>query len=178
MRVELETADVIHSFWVPELNRTIDAIPGKTNVIELDAEVPGRYRGQCDEFCGLQHAHMVFFVDAQAPAAFRRWLTAQAKPADAPVGAVARAGRRDFLDGACSTCHSIRGTSAHGYVGPDLTHLASRSTLAALTIPNDRAYLASWISDSQAVKPGNQMPDFNLGEKELRALVAYLEGLH
>ena len=177
VRLEVTTADVIHSFWVPQLNRTIDAIPGKTNAIELYAEAPGRYRGQCDEFCGLQHAHMAFSVDAEPPAVFRRWLAAQARPAAAPASAAAQRGERAFLDGACSTCHTIRGTSAHGYVGPDLTHLASRTTLAALAIPNTRRTLADWITDSQAVKPGNQMPDFRLTGKRLQALLAYLEGL-
>ncbi len=177
VRLEVTTADVIHSFWVPQLNRTIDAIPGKTNAIELYAEAPGRYRGQCDEFCGLQHAHMAFSVDAEPPAVFRRWLAAQARPAAAPASAAAQSGERAFLDGACSTCHTIRGTSAHGYVGPDLTHLASRTTLAALAIPNTRRTLADWITDSQAVKPGNQMPDFRLTGKRLQALLAYLEGL-
>jgi cytochrome c oxidase subunit 2 len=177
VRVVVHTADVIHSFWVPQLNRTIDAIPGKTNAIELYADVPGRYRGQCDEFCGLQHAHMAFYVVADPPAVFSRWLAAQARPARAPTGADALAGRREFLDGPCSTCHTIRGTSAQGYVGPDLTHLGDRSTLGALAIANTRANLAEWITDSQSVKPGNQMPDFNLSGRRLRALVAFLEGL-
>jgi cytochrome c oxidase subunit 2 len=177
VRLEVTTADVIHSFWVPQLNRTIDAIPGKTNAIELDADVPGRYRGQCDEFCGLQHAHMAFYVFADPPAVFRRWLAAQGRAAPTPATAAARSGERLFLDGSCSTCHTIRGTPAHGYVGPDLTHLASRATLAALAIPNTRSSLADWITDSQSVKPGNQMPDFQLSAARLRALVAFLEGL-
>jgi len=178
VRVEVRSADVIHSFWVPQLNRTIDAIPGKTNAIELYADAPGRYRGQCDEFCGLQHAHMAFYVVADSPAVFRRWLAAQARPAAAPVSGAARAGESVFLDGACSSCHTIRGTSAQGFVGPDLTHLASRTTLGALAIPNTRDDLAHWITDSQAVKPGNQMPDVELSGRRLQELVTYLEGLH
>jgi cytochrome c oxidase subunit 2 len=170
VRVEVRTADVIHSFWVPRLNRTIDAIPGRTNAIELYADVPGRYRGQCDEFCGLQHAHMAFYVDADPPGVFRRWLAQQATPAVAQPPAV-------FETAGCADCHIIRGTSATSHVGPDLTHLASRSTLAALTIPNDRAHLASWIAHAQQIKPGSQMPGFRLTGSQLDALTSYLEGL-
>jgi len=177
VRLDVTTADVIHSFWVPQLNRTIDAIPGRTNAIELYADKPGRYRGQCDEFCGLQHAHMAFYVFADPPAVFRRWLAAQARPAAKPTGAAAGAGEAVFLSGPCSTCHTIRGTPANGYVGPDLTHLAARTTLGALAIANTRRNLADWITSSQSVKPGNQMPDVAVGGKRLRALVAYLEGL-
>jgi len=177
VRVNVTTADVIHSFWVPELNRTIDAIPNKTNAIELYADAVGRYRGQCDEFCGLQHAHMAFYVFADPPAKFRRWLAAQAKPAAPPTTALARQGEQVFVNGPCSSCHQIRGTSAHGYVGPDLTHLQSRTTLGALTIPNRKGYLGGWIMDSQHIKPGNQMPDINLSGPQLQAVLAYLEGL-
>jgi cytochrome c oxidase subunit II len=178
VRLEVRTADVIHSVWVPELNRTIDTIPGRTNAIVLDAKRVGIYRGQCDEFCGLQHAHMAFFVIAQPARAFRAWLANQARPAAAPASARARQGEQVFMTGGCQQCHTIRGTSASGYVGPDLTHLADRQTLAAGTIPNRRGYLAGWITDSQDVKPGNQMPDMNLPGKQLRRLLAYLEGLH
>jgi cytochrome c oxidase subunit 2 len=177
VRVEVSTADVIHSFWVPRLNRTIDTIPGKRNAVELYADAVGRYRGQCDEFCGLQHAHMAFYVVADPPAVYRRWLANQAKPARAPATAEARRGRELFVHGSCGDCHTIRGTSATSHVGPDLTHLATRSTLAALTIPNDRSHLAEWIEHAQQVKPGNQMPDLRLGGARLRALLAYLEGL-
>jgi cytochrome c oxidase subunit II len=177
VRVEVRTADVIHSFSVPELNRTIDTIPGQTNSIELYADAVGRYRGQCREFCGLQHAHMALYVFADPPAVFRRWLANQARPARPPATALARAGERYFLSGPCSSCHTIRGTSAHGFVGPDLTHLATRTTLAALTIPNRPDYLAGWITHSQSVKPGNRMPDFTLTGREVDALVAYLDGL-
>ena len=178
VRVEVRTADVIHSFWVPELNRKIDTLPGTTNVIELYADAVGRYRGQCAEFCGLQHAHMGIWVYADPPAKFDRWLARQSRPTAPPSGSLATAGRAAFLGGACSTCHQIRGTSATSAVGPDLTHVADRHTLAALTIPNTPAYLHDWIRDSQRFKPGNQMPSFKgLSEQELRGLVAYLEGL-
>ena len=175
--VQATTVDVIHSFWVPELNRKIDTIPGKVNAIELYADRVGRYRGSCNQFCGLQHAHMSFYVYADPPAKFRAWLARQRKPASAPATALARNGERVFMSGPCSSCHTIRGTHAHGYVGPDLTHLASRTTLAALTIPNRPGDLLGWIRDPQHVKPGNQMPSSSLSGAQLHAVVAYLEGL-
>jgi cytochrome c oxidase subunit 2 len=177
VRVEVRTADVIHSFWVPELNRKIDAIPGRTNAIELDADAVGSYRGQCAEFCGVQHAHMGLVVVAEPAARFERWLADQAEPAAAPAAAAARRGQQMFTSAGCQSCHAIRGTSASGDVGPDLTHLASRRTLGALAIPNTREYLRSWIVGSQEVKPGNQMPDLDLPQDRLDDLVAYLEGL-
>jgi cytochrome c oxidase subunit 2 len=177
VRVEVRTTDVIHSFWVPELNRKIDTIPGRTNAIELYADAVGRYRGQCAEFCGLQHAHMGVAVIADPPATFRRWLARQSEPAAAPASTLASRGRDAFLDGSCSSCHTIRGTSADAEVGPDLTHVADRQTLAALSIPNTRADLADWIRNSQHVKPGNLMPNLRLPDAQLRAVVVYLEGL-
>jgi cytochrome c oxidase subunit 2 len=177
VRLEVRTDDVIHSFWVPQLNRKIDANPGMTNAIELYADRPGRYRGECAEFCGLQHAHMGMYVFADEPAAFRRWLARESQPAAEPSSALAQRGERAFQTGACSSCHAIRGTDATSGVGPDLTHVASRTTLAAATIPNRRSFLAGWIVDPQHVKPGNQMPNVNLNGRELRALVAYLRGL-
>ncbi|HET7572870.1 MAG TPA: cytochrome c oxidase subunit II [Gaiellaceae bacterium] len=171
------TADVIHSFSVPELNRKIDTIPGTKNRIVLYADEVGVYRGRCAEFCGLQHAHMAMTVYVDPPARFRAWLRAQSAPARTPTTALQRRGERVFLDGPCSSCHTIRGTSARGYLGPDLTHLASRRTLAGATIPNRKGYLAGWIMDSQHVKPGNQMPDMDLSGPQLQALLAYLESL-
>ena len=171
------TADVIHSFWVPELNRKIDTIPGQQNRILLYANKAGVYRGQCAEFCGLQHAHMGMLVFAQPKAQFRAWLKRQAAPAAPPTTALARRGEQVFLSGPCSSCHAIRGTTARGYVGPDLTHLASRTTLAGVTIPDSRSYLARWIVDSQHFKPGNEMPDFHLTGSQLNSLVAYLQSL-
>jgi len=171
------TADVIHSFWVPELNRKIDTIPGQQNRILLYANKVGVYRGQCAEFCGLQHAHMGMLVFVQPKAQFQAWLKREAAPAAAPKAASARRGEQVFLGSSCSSCHAIRGTTARGYVGPDLTHLASRTTLAGVTIPNSRVYLSRWISDSQHFKPGNDMPDFELTGAKLESLLAYLEGL-
>jgi cytochrome c oxidase subunit 2 len=177
VRVVATTADVIHSFWVPELNRKIDTIPGQTNSIELYADRPGRYRGQCNQFCGLQHAHMGFYVFAEPPAQFRAWLAKQAQPARAPTSPAARSGERVFMQGPCSSCHTIRGTEADGYVGPDLTHLASRTSLAGLVLPNTQDALERWVMDAQDVKPGNQMPDVNLTRRQLTQVVAYLESL-
>jgi len=171
------TADVIHSFWVPALNRKIDTIPGQRNRILLYAKRPGIFRGQCAEYCGLQHAHMSMLVFAQPKAQFQAWLRKQAAPAAAPTASRQRQGEQVFLNGACSSCHAIRGTSAAGYVGPDLTHLASRTTLAGLTIPNTPSYLSRWVVDSQHYKPGNEMPDLQLTGAQLNALVAYLESL-
>jgi cytochrome c oxidase subunit 2 len=164
------TGDVIHSFWVPQLNRKIDMIPGRRNRILLEADEPGRYRGQCAEFCGLQHAHMAMYVVVQEPADFQRWLRAQQAPAASPPP-------RAFEDNGCGSCHTIAGTDAKGRVGPDLTHVGSRSTLAALTLPNDAGALAEWLRDPQHVKAGNKMPDLGLSQRDVRRLVSYLEGL-
>jgi cytochrome c oxidase subunit 2 len=171
------TADVIHSFWVPALNRKVDTIPGQENRILLYANKAGVYRGQCAEFCGLQHAHMGMLVFVQPKAQFRAWLRRQAEPAAAPTTALARRGEQVFQRGPCSSCHTIRGTPARGYVGPDLTHIASRTTLAGVTIPDSRSYLRRWIVGSQRFKPGNAMPDFHLTGAQLSSLVAYLESL-
>jgi len=160
------TADVIHSFWVPELARKIDLIPGRENRLLLEADVPGRYRGQCSEFCGLQHAHMAVAVVAQPPAAFRRWLANQKEPA---AGTNAT-----FMKASCGSCHTIRGTPARGKVGPDLTHLASRQTIAALELPNTRAFLRAWIRDPGRFKPGTRMPKLPLTNGEVGRLVDYL----
>lgn len=175
---DVDTGDVIHSFWVPELNRKIDAIPGRRNAIELYADKPGVYRGECLQYCGLQHAHMDFLVFADPPAKYRAWLADQQRPARAPASAAAQRGMQLFTQGSCQSCHTIRGTSAHGTVGPDLTHVASRTTLAGVTVPNTRSELSRWIPDSQSIKPGNQMPDIRLSSRQLHALVAYLDGLH
>jgi cytochrome c oxidase subunit II len=169
VQVLVHTDDVIHSFWVPELNRKIDMVPDQTNRVLLYADRPGRYRGQCAEFCGLSHAHMGFYVFADSPAKFREWLARQAKPASGSANAL--------FDDKCAACHSIRGTSATSRVGPDLTHVASRTSLAALALPNTRDRLAQWIRDPQSVKPGSQMPTLHLTDAEIGRLVAYLETL-
>jgi cytochrome c oxidase subunit 2 len=170
------TTDVIHSFWVPELNRKIDTLPGQKNRIELYADKTGVYRGQCAEFCGLQHAHMSMLVVVQTKAAFQRWLQNEAAPARAPTTSADRAGEHVFLAD-CSSCHAIRGTTASGFVGPDLTHVGSRPWLAGLAVRNTPSDLAHWITHAQELKPGNEMPDIALSAAQLRAVVAYLDGL-
>jgi cytochrome c oxidase subunit II len=171
------TGDVIHSIWVPELNRKVDLIPGRTNRILLEADRPGHYRGQCSEFCGLQHAHMAVEVIAEPRARFHDWLANMSRPAKPPGTQLERLGEQIFLSEACSGCHRIRGTPAQGRIGPDLTHLASRETLAALTLPNDSEDLSRWIADPQHSKPGAKMPGLPLEKDQLRALVAYLGSL-
>jgi cytochrome c oxidase subunit 2 len=173
----VSTADVIHSFWVPELNRKIDMLPNHPNRVLLYAPKPGQYRGQCAEYCGAQHANMAMTVYADPPGRFRTWLANMARPAAAPVTPAQGAGRSVFLSNACAGCHQLRGTAAHAVIGPDLTHLAGRSTLAALTIPNRPAELSSWIRDPQRIKPDNRMPGLQLSAADFNNLVAYLESL-
>jgi cytochrome c oxidase subunit II len=169
--------DVIHSFWVPALNRKIDMIPGRTNELSFTADEPGVFRGQCAEFCGLQHANMAFLVSADEPDDFDAWLEAQAKPAATPPTAQQRRGRSVFMSEACSGCHTIAGTQAQGEIGPDLTHLASRSTIAAATLDNDRGDLGGWILDPQHIKPGAKMPGTDLSGPETQAVLDYLQSL-
>ena len=166
--VYVHSDDVIHSFWVPQLNRKIDLEPDQVNRVELYADKPGRYRGQCAEFCGLQHAHMGFYVIAQPFAQFARWARAQSKPAKR---------FNALFDDKCGSCHAIRGTPAHAHVGPDLTHVGSRTSLAALTIPNTPAHMADWLRNTQQVKPGSKMPDLHLTDGQVRQLTRYLESL-
>ena len=169
------TADVIHSLWVPELNRKIDLIPGRTNRVLLDANQPGTYLGQCSEFCGVQHAHMEMRVVAQPRAQFESWLRREGTPLAA--SATSGSGLELFLSSGCANCHTIQGTPAQADVGPDLTHVGSRTTLAAGTIPNDSAHLAAWLRDPQKVKPGTKMPKLPLSQSDISGLVKYLEGL-
>jgi len=171
------TDDVIHSFWIPALNRKIDLIPGRENRVLLDADQAGIYKGQCAEFCGLQHAHMTATVVAQPADEFRAWLANMAAPVRAPATQQERRGRAIFLSESCAGCHRLRGTPADGDVGPDLTHVASRMMLAAGTIPNNPAGLAGWIADPQHFKPGNLMPSVPLEGSGFGDVVAYLESL-
>lgn len=171
------TADVIHSFWVPQLARKIDMVPGRRNRILLYASRVGTYRGQCAEFCGLQHANMSLRVVAQPMPAFRAWLADMASPARQPVSGPALAGEHQFMNDQCASCHTIAGTPARGTVGPNLTHVATRSTLAAVTIPNTPTELERWILDPQAIKPGNRMPDLGLSPGQAHDIVTYLDSL-
>ena len=176
--IALRTHDVIHSFWVPRLLGKVDLVPGFDNHIRIQADQPGLYRGECGEYCGPQHAHMILLVDVQPQTEFDAWLAQARQPAAAPAGDVAQRGQQVFLSSACVLCHTIRGTDAHGLVGPDLTHLASRKGLAANSYPNSTAYLAGWVTHAQTMKPDAQMPNVTaFTGDDLRALVAYLEGL-
>jgi cytochrome c oxidase subunit 2 len=176
--IELQTRDVIHSFWVPRLHGKVDLVPGLTNRIRLQADNPGLFRGECAEYCGPQHAHMILLVQSDSPSDFDGWLAHQRQPAAAPAGAAAQRGQQVFMNNACSLCHTVRGTTARGLVGPDLTHIGSRKGLAANAYPNTTAYLAAWVTHAQSLKPNAQMPNITAftGE-DLRALVTYLEGL-
>ncbi len=173
----LTSDDVIHSFWVPELNGKLDLNPEQTNTLVIQADAPGVYRGQCAEFCGIQHAKMALLVVAEPPDAYAAWVTRQQQDAPAPLDEQTEYGQQVFLGSACVYCHTVRGTNATGVLGPDLTHLASRRTLAAATTPNTRGHLAGWIVDPQGIKPGNKLPPTDLGADELQALLVYLESL-
>lgn len=177
IEVRFTSVDVIHSFWVPELHGKVDLIPGSNLSIILQANQPGEYRGQCAEFCGIQHAKMGLIVFAQPEEAFNAWIEAQAQRAAEPTGTLAREGQEVFLSSRCSECHTIRGTPAAGTGGPDLTHLAGRSTLAAATLLNSPENLMKWVDDPDAVKPGNLMPTVELDSHSFLALIAYLESL-
>jgi cytochrome c oxidase subunit II len=177
VRFELVAADVIHSFWVPNLAGKLDLIPGRNNSLTLTAQQPGIYRGQCAEFCGLQHAHMALFVIAEPSASFERWRQAQLQPAMAPSDPQHIAGQKVFTSKPCASCHTIQGTSASATIGPDLTHVASRSYIAAGLLPTTRGSLAAWIADPQTLKPGNNMPAVPLTAAELAAVSAYLADL-
>jgi cytochrome c oxidase subunit 2 len=156
--LELTSHDVIHSFWVPNLHGKKDLIPGYITTLWIQADQPGIFRGQCAEFCGHQHAHMAFLVIAEPLEAFSAWFEAQQHPAVAPSDALQQRGQEVFLSSSCGLCHTIRGTPAGAKAAPDLTHLASRQTLAAGTLPNVPGHLAGWVVDAQRIKPGNKMP--------------------
>jgi len=172
VRLKLVAADVIHSFWVPELQAKTDHIPGDVNYMWLEADEPGRYRGQCAEFCGLQHANMVFYVVAEAPEDFASWVAEEASEAE-PTGSE---GEEIFLGASCAGCHAVRGTTADGDLGPDLTHVAGRETIAGV-VSNTRENLRVFSADPHALKPGVSMPPTELSADELDAVVDYLMGL-
>lgn len=177
VRLELTSADVNHSFWVPQLAPKTDLIPGQTNTMWLDARSPGSYHGQCAEFCGVQHANMAFTVIAQPPAEYQQWLSQNQKPAAAPSSLLAATGESTFMTSACVSCHTIQGTQADGKVGPDLTHIASRKTIGAGVAPNDASHLKKWIMNAQTLKPGSNMPPMSLTDSQADSIVAYLETL-
>ncbi|MET3782151.1 cytochrome c oxidase subunit 2 [Brevundimonas sp. 1080] len=180
---ELESADVIHSFWVPRLGGKTDMIPGRRNFMRLQADAPGTYGGQCAEYCGGPHALMGLVVVAHAPDDYVAWLARQSRPAvvvpsaQGPLALIDQ-GRNVFAASGCAACHTIRGTEANGLAGPDLTHVGSRQTLGAGILPNNQGTMAGWISDSQSLKPGNRMPSYAvLSGQDVRAVAAYLESL-
>jgi cytochrome c oxidase subunit 2 len=177
VQLDLSTADVNHSFWVPQITAKMDEIAGRVNVLTLQADRPGIYRGQCAEYCGLQHANMAFYVIALAPADFRAWERQASQAPAAPTDPTLMRGEQVFLSSACAACHTIEGTGATGRVGPDLTHLGSRRTIGAGTVSNTAGNLGGWIIDAQALKPGNIMPPIQLDSQDLQALVKYLESL-
>jgi cytochrome c oxidase subunit 2 len=178
-RVELRLAstDVIHSFWVPELQGKTDLIPGRTNVTWIQADRPGVYGGRCAEYCGTQHATMGLLVVAQRPEEFRAWADGQRQAAAAPSDSLTLRGRDAFAGSACAACHTVRGTSAGGRLGPDLTHVASRRTLAARLLPNTPGHLGGWIANPQALKPGSRMPRVPMSPEEFTVIHHYLQTL-
>lgn len=178
VEIALQTADVIHSFWVPELGGKTDMIPGRTNIMRIAAKAPGVARGQCAEYCGGAHARMSLAVVALSDADHALWLQRERAPAAPPQTDLARRGLDLFLTRGCGGCHTVRGTPAAGVIGPDLTHVASRRALAAETLPNTKAAMVRWIRDNQRIKPGNRMLAYDgLAEAELDAIAEYLMGL-
>jgi cytochrome c oxidase subunit II len=176
--LRLESDNVIHSFWVPRLAGKLDMIPGRTNLLTLLVDEPGVSRGQCAEYCGGAHALMSFYVVALPPAEHAAWLAREAAPARPPESAAERLGQALFLESGCGACHRIRGTAAAGTIGPDLTHVGSRMSLAAAALPNTAEAFARWIVGSQHIKPENLMPPYAMFDAAaLAALGAYLESL-
>jgi cytochrome c oxidase subunit II len=173
--VDLESMDVVHSFWVPRLAGKTDVVPGRTNRMWFMANEPGIYQGQCAEYCGMQHANMLLIVQAQPREQFVAWLEQQRQPGQRD--AKAQAGRDLFLANACANCHAIAGTVAQGTFGPDLTHLMSRQTLASGMVPNNRDQLTQWVLDPQTIKPGCLMPGMHMGQREVDGIVSYLQTL-
>jgi cytochrome c oxidase subunit 2 len=173
--IKLKADDVIHSFWVPSLAGKKDLIPGRTALLTIRADEPGIYRGQCAEFCGLEHAMMGFLVVAEPQSQFDQWSAAQRQPAPEPADATAQRGKQVFQSSSCAMCHAISGADFAGAQhGPDLTHVASRQTLASGTLKNTREEMSAWIRNPQQFKPGTAMPATPLSQEDLDAIVAYL----
>jgi cytochrome c oxidase subunit 2 len=177
IRLVLRSSDVIHSFWIPNLHGKHDLIPGKTVNFVIQADRPGLYRAQCAEFCGLQHARMGFIVVVEPRAQFEKWYARQLLPAPIPKTADQQRGQTVFLGSTCVMCHTIKGTPAGARLGPDLTHIGSRLTIGAATLPNTRGHRAGWIANAQSIKPGVLMPPSNLSPDDLNAVTIYLESL-
>jgi cytochrome c oxidase subunit 2 len=176
--LNVQSRDVIHSFWVPNLHGKRDLIPGIVTHTWIQADAPGVYRGQCAEFCGHQHSKMAFTVVAQPMGEFLEWVARQRLPAAEPPDAASRRGRDVFLATTCATCHTVRGTDAGSRIGPELTHVGSRLTIAAGTLPNTRESFRRWVRDAQAIKPGSRMPAHqHLSMTDLESVVSYLRSL-
>ena len=177
IQMGLDASDVIHSFWVPQLAGKVDAIPGQHNLLRFTADTPGVYRGQCAECCGVQHARMAMIVVADTPATFERWAARRQTTPSPPDGDEQARGQLVFMSHPCAGCHTIKGTEANGTRGPDLTDIGSRRWLGAITVPNTANFLEAWITAPATIKPGVLMPPTQLPPDQLKALVAYLEGL-
>lgn len=177
VHVALRSGDVIHSFWIPNIAGKTDVIPGVHNEATIQADSAGRWRGECAEYCGVQHAHMALSVVAHNAGDFQQWVQREQAAAPSPTDSGSVTGERVFLTAGCAFCHTIRGTQAGGMTAPDLTHLASRLTLAGGMLPNTRGNLGGWIENPQHLKPGTRMPAVPLDGSSLQALLAYLESL-
>jgi cytochrome c oxidase subunit II len=177
VKFELESNDVIHSFWVPNLNGKKDLIPGHPTSTWFKADHEGVYKGQCAEYCGHQHAHMRMFIVAEDQKTFLNWLNHQRKEAKAPDTDLKKHGQQVFLNGPCVMCHTIQGTVASATVGPNLTHVGSRKTIASASFSNTMNHLSQWITDPQKLKPGVKMPQNRVNQNDLNALVQYLKSL-
>lgn len=177
VHIKAMSRDVIHSFWVPNLHGKRDLIPGQVTNTWIQADTPGTYRGQCAEYCGHQHANMAFVVVAEPMDRFLAWIGQQRQPAAEPQSDEARRGRDIFLQSPCMMCHTIRGTTAGARLGPELTHVGSRMTIAAGTLPNTRGHLGGWVANAQAIKPGVRMPPNPLDPSDLQAVLTYLRSL-
>jgi cytochrome c oxidase subunit 2 len=173
--LKLESADVAHSFWVPQLSGKTDLIPNHPNSMWIDPKQEGTFLGNCAEYCGTQHANMLLRVIVQSPADFARWTASEKQ--SAVINARIEPGRTRFLSLSCVNCHTVSGTSAIGTFGPDLSHLMSRDTLGAGVIPNTVENLRAWVKDPQVIKPGNLMPNMQLNPQELDEVVSYLSSL-
>lgn len=178
IELQLASADVIHSFWVPSLAGKLDMVPGRLNRMALEPTRTGVFRGACAEYCGTSHAFMSFYVVVMEQDAFAQWLRGEGRGAEPPAGPVAAAGQEAFLAYGCGSCHTIRGTPADGAIGPDLTHVGSRLSLAAGVLPTTPGNFERWIAVTRNVKPGAHMPPFDmLNGGDLVPLAAYLSGL-
>jgi cytochrome c oxidase subunit 2 len=177
VELTLTSDDVIHSVWVPQLDGKTDVVPGQTNHMSFTADMAGTYLGECAEFCGIAHAKMAFVVIVDSAADYARWVQSTQRPAQAAQGALAQQGAALFMNSSCAGCHAVNGSSATGTRGPDLTHFGSRTSIAAMTLPNTPSELTRWLAHTQDVKHGALMPQIDLTDEQVAALVAYLEGL-